>query len=319
MHHPRLSLFSRALGMFPDDAVLPEAFLLTTSFLSSVLHVMERDKLSTRTTSLIYFQAYSQLSTIFVPVWYVIEGAKRAHRVEQTTADEVVSFIRTFCTDALRDETACTAAAAKNAVTKRATVLGANVEGATFVDLDALLDALCTVYETMVQRERAQIEHAFEKHNVHGDGFLTLVEFEAMLTETHDMTAHPISHEQSMALYQQLIATGDGVIQQADLVDMLRAHVQREKSMHMREEGDLQLELADHSTDGDDQLREIARGWDEVRMSTSATAPEEERIQHFFNHLDFVVRIQLRWRRILRSLRQGPQRQLAAQAHHLVL
>ena len=58
--HPRLALFSRALGVFADATITSDAFIWTVEFLRQLLRVMELDKLVTRTTSLIFFQAYSQ-------------------------------------------------------------------------------------------------------------------------------------------------------------------------------------------------------------------------------------------------------------------
>ena len=48
----------------------------------------------------------------------------------------------------------------------------------------------------------------------------------------------------------------------------------------------------------------LAAGWDEVRLSTSATDPTEERLAHFWANLGAVKRLQRRFVR-MRALRRA--------------
>ena len=307
--HSRIMLFARALQVFPESVLATEACVMLVRYLSTLLFIMESEKVQTKTSSVNFFQAYGSMCTCYVPVEYMLRAIAEVHPDGDSEAAAVKEFAREHVlSHSLPDEPACVQAAHTNESTRRATILGAGgVAPETppiFIDCDKWLADLATFYEDAItDRQRAR-EDAFAKYDLDGDGRISLDEFHEMLPDLYDLKANPMSAQEQEMLYDNLIALGGGQIRQADLDKLL--FVARSKSNAKRQASCRQLELADPQQEAEEKekLAEIVAMWDSVRMSTDDAAPDRDRLDWFERNDLHVLRIQRIWRTRLREVRR---------------
>jgi Ca2+-binding EF-hand superfamily protein len=309
--HPRLSLFGRALQVFPEDdhqggraSLGDDAYQLVLGFMRQLLALLELERLVTRASSLMYFSAYGQMCTLFVPVEYVARAAEAVHEGDELFHSEVAGFVATLAEKmSLPDEAACAASAARNEITHRATVLGASIEGARFLDCDHLLDSLASVYTRVLEGRAKMMDESFARYDTDGDGKISLGEFGPLLADVHDLEAYPISHDETAQLYANLIALGNGKICASDLGRMLHAIRQRHRMARMPPPS-LEIGTSEAQAAHEFELRELSNDWDMVRMSTSEHPLGSERVEHFERCVGHIVRLQRVWMRRLKRIRE---------------
>ena len=260
--HPRISLFARALHVFPDYSLRSEAFLALVQYLGHLLHLLESERLLTRTTSVVFFQAYSQVCTIYLQGNYVLRAVQLMHQHEPAMMNDVLNFAVEFLTNnALPDEAACQAAAkGGGGLTHKAVVFGASSHtftigdiNASYVDGDLFLASLATFYQDRIENNQKRLDAAFGKYDIDGDGQLSLSEFKAMLSEIHQGEVDDVEN-----LYHTLIAMGEGTVQLEDLTQMLHIKTTREHaaatehhSLELATMGNPELDLAAITKDMD--------------------------------------------------------------------
>ena len=310
-HHPRLALFARALQVFPEEpckALLSDAFVLTTTFMRSLLALMESEKAITKTTSIGFFAAYAQMCTIYVPTDYVLRTVEIAHRGDAKVATEkvyefVVSFINAEMGGGLGSTMACNIHASKTyEYTKRATIFSPDApENGAFVDVDLFFAKLAGFYEDLLTGNQRRLDAVFAQFDVDGDGHIDFNEFKKMLAALHDLEAHPMTEEEIRRMYDALNVQGDGVIAHEDLMDMLTLLNTKKMAQEMVP---TQLELQEQTPEQSfEQLKELTAGWDGVRASASATDPDEETERWYVKNISSIIKIQTIWAYRLKKMR----------------
>jgi len=309
-------LFARALQVFPENSLTSEAFVLLMNYLRMLLVIMEREKVVTRTTSLIFFASYSQLETLYVPVEYIRRAVEHAHwEDEEVPAATVSEYVEEYIAGnkPFASPMGCNINAQQYQVTKRAAVLGVEVEDATFIDCDLFLAKLAGFYEDFLEGRQRKFNAAFHKYDIDGDGHISYSEFKLLVADLHDCEKQPISAEQMESMYDTLNAQGDGTIDYNDLMAMLSAMHRKEKAKH-----DLpsNLELQSLSEEeAEAQLRELTVGWNSARQTTlPAEEPGEERKAFFKARLEVIVKIQVVWAYRLKRMRGNRKTGISAAA-----
>ena len=326
MHHPRLSLFARGLGLVPACPLREEAFQKLLDYLDALIRLLERERPITRTTSVTFFKDYSSMCTTYIPCAYVMLALEELSGDSLKADADVRSFAAKFVAEhALPNEAACVAAAKARSVTKRAIVVAAclpNTPDARLVDGDLFFEHLASFYHEQLTERLQVVDAALAKYDLDGDGRcaagthhtnlvstsdrvscdavralrISLGEFKKMLPEMHDLGAHPINDGEQTAMYHQLTAMGDGALRQEHLAPLLFSLRPPSFSRRPTSQGRDELENASLSREAESraQFAELAAGWDAVRLSTSATDPDVDRLQHFAQHLFQVLKVQRR-------------------------
>ena len=318
--HPRIQLFASALGVFPDSVLMPEAYMMVTSFLNAMLQMLEQDRLLTRINSSSFFDKYSQLNRVFVPLTYLRRAAAVAHKDDENVCKSVVDFAESAASDTpLATEADCVKYAAKGLLTKKAVVIGAAVEEPQFVDGDLFLHSLGNLYNTMLESRHQKVDDALIKNgtaaNSEGDStHLSLDDFKIVLAEVRDLDAHPMSADAQEEMYHQL-DVGNGMIRHDDLKQMLDV-IELRDSAETMQPSNLEV-VAKDERESKTELRELTRGWDQMRMSITEVPLEDERIQHFQEHATLVTRIQKKWLQQLCRIRSRREQLAAESEHHM--
>ena len=245
--------------------------MFTTTVLSTSLFLLESEKLRTRASSVAFFQFYSQVNTIFLPVEYVERALEMVHADNEPVQQQVLAFLHDYLgtRPALASEGDCVESMATNKITKRVVVLGLGIEDATFLNIDLFLNELATTYEYMLRGEARKMSDAFAKHETDN---MTLEQFKALVNDVHDTNANRLSDEAVANMYSMLMMVGNGSINMHEFQEMLAVLTTRKKAEVI---GDVHLDIAapEHADDAKADLQDFSNGWDSVRASYEPVDP----------------------------------------------
>ena len=304
--HPRLGLFCTTLNLVEDESELCEAppiIAFTHELIRTLLQFMEREKMTTGVTSVAFFQNYSNINAMFVPIEYVAAAIQHITETDEPLRDSLFQFLKDFSDRALHaDEKTCVAVcksqASSRPLRRKACVVSPKSEGG-FVDLDQLLKEITIAYKEVFDRRVGTVFKAFVKYDEDGDGDLSKAEFRALVLDLSRGTLKPTQMDN---MYESLKAIGDGKIKPYELHQMLYVMTSKQKAELMAPS---KLDITDDDIDHEAQIAKLAYDWESVRNAMSVE-PDVERMTHFKmpSTLGMIIKVQSAFRGLLTRTKQ---------------